>query len=155
MSRRLLVVPAVLLVYVWVLHTLVLAGTVLLDQHPVALLRTSPAESHQHPVDGARQAIIVAEQVMRPGASVAIVYGYREQPNHFNQTYVYYWATYRMYPRPIVIANSPREAASGAPDYILVIGDPPLPTAPQPEGYRTLQANRFYDGTTLTVLVRA
>jgi hypothetical protein len=152
MSRRLLVVTAVLLVYAWTLHTLILAGGILLDQHPLALLRTSPAESHRLPVDGARQAIIVAEQLMRPGASVAIVYGYREQPNHFNQTYVYYWATWRMYPRPIAMANSQSEAASGAPDYILDIGDPPLA---EPQGYRTIQTHRFGDNTTMTVLVRA
>jgi hypothetical protein len=155
MSRRLLVVTAVLLVYAWGLHTLVLSGITLLDQHPFALLRTSPSESHLHPVDGSRQAIIVAEQLMRPGASVAIVYRYGGQVNHFNRTYAYYWASWRMYPRPIVMADSVTEAAAGAPDYILDIGDPPPPSVFEPPGYRTLQTHRFGDDTTMTVLVRA
>jgi hypothetical protein len=134
---------------------LVLAGTTLLDQHPVALWRTSPEESHQHPIDGSRQAIIVAEQFMRPGAPVAIVYRYAGQVNHFNKTYAYYWATWRMYPRPIVMADSATGAAAGAPDYILDIGDPPPPPVVEPNGYRTIQTHTFGDGTTMTVLVRA
>jgi hypothetical protein len=131
---------------------LVLAGVTLLDQHPLAMLRTSPESSQLHPTDGSRQAMIVAEQLMRPGASVAIVYRYGGQLNHFNKTYAYYWATWRMYPRPVVMADSTTEAAVGAPDYILDIGDPPVV---EPEGYRTIQTHRFGDNTTMTVLVRA
>jgi hypothetical protein len=155
MLRRLLVVSALLIVYGWGLHTLVLAGGTLLDQHPLALLRTSPADSLAHPVDGTRQAIIVADQLMRPGASVAIVYRYAGQVNHFNRTYAYYWATWRMYPRPITMADSVTEAAASAPDYILDIGDPlPAPVV-EPERYRTIQTHEFGDGTNMTVLARA
>ena len=115
MLRRLLVVSAVLIVYGWALHTLLLGGDILLDQHPLTLLRTSPADGIAHPPDGSRQAIIVAEQLMRPGASVAIVYRYGARVNHFNRTYAYYWATWRMYPRPITMADSLTAAAAGAP----------------------------------------
>src|ERR1700686_2985604 len=148
MSRRLLGVPAVLLVYAWGLHTLVLAGVALLDQHPLAMLRTSPEYSQLHPTDGSRQAIIVAEQLMRPGASVAIVYRYAGQTGHFNEGYAYYWATWRMYPRPVVMAESTTDAAAGAPGYILDIGDPPVV---EPNGYRTIYTHRFGDNTTMTV----
>jgi len=155
MLRRLLVVSAVLIVYGWALHTLLLGGDILLDQHPLTLLRTSPADSNAHPPDGSRQAIIVAEQLMRPGASVAIVYRYGARVNHFNRTYAYYWATWRMYPRPITMADSLTAAAAGAPDYILDIGDaPPSPVA-DPQGYRTIQTHRFGDDTTMTVFTRA
>lgn len=155
MLRRLLVISAVLIVYGWGLHTLVLSGGILLDQHPLVLLRTAPSESHQHPPDGSRQAMVVADQLMRPGASVAIVYRYGGQVNHFNRTYAYYWATWRMYPRPIVMADTVTEAAAAAPDYILDIGDPPPPSVVEPPGYRTIQTHRFGDDTTMTVLARA
>src|ERR1700674_4509982 len=155
MDRRILGVPAVLLVFAWGVHTLVLAGITLLDQHPLAMLRTSPEWAQQHPEDGTRQAIIDAEQLMRPGASVAIVYRYGGQIYHFNKTYAYYWATWRMYPRPVTMADSTTEAAAGAPDYILDIGDPPPPPVVEPQGYRTIQTHRYDDNTTMTVLARA
>src|SRR2546428_256349 len=110
MVRRLLVVSALLIVYGWGLHTLLLGGGILLDQHPLTQLRTSPADSIAHPPDGSRQAIIVAEQLMRPGASVAIVYRYRRQVNHYDRDYAYYWATWQMYPRPIAMADSMTDA---------------------------------------------
>jgi hypothetical protein len=153
MSRRLLVIPLLLIVYGWTFHALILSGGILLSQHPLELLRTSPAESQAHPSDGSRQAIIVAEALMRPGASVAIVYRYDGQGNHFNRLYAYYWATWRMYPRPVTMADSTTEAAAGGPGYILDIGDPP-PVA-EPQGYRTIQTRGFGDGTTMTVLKRA
>lgn len=155
MSRRLLVVPALLIVYGWTIHALILGGGILLSEHPLELLRTSPAKSLQDPSDGSRKAIVVAEQLMRPGASVAIVYRYDGQINHFNRLYAYYWATWRMYPRPVVMADSTTEAAAGTPDYILDIGDPPPPSVVEPQGYRRLQTHGFGDGTTMTVLVRA
>jgi len=152
MNRRLLVVPAVLFVYAWGVHTLVLAGVTLLDQHPLTMLRTSPEYSQLHPADGSRQAIIVAEQLMRPGASVAIVYRYGGQINHFNKTYAYYWATWRMVPRAVVMEDSRTGAAAGAPDDVLDIGDPPVV---DPQGYRTIRTRTFSDNTTMTVLARA
>jgi hypothetical protein len=155
MLRRLLVVSAVLIVYGWGLHTLLLAGGILLDQHPLTLLRTSPADSNAHPPDGSRQAIIVAEELMRPGASVAIVYRYGRQINHFNRTYAFYWATWRMFPRPIVMADSTSAAAAGAPDYILDIGDAPPSAVAEPQGYRTIQTHEFGDNTIMTVFTRA
>jgi hypothetical protein len=155
MVRRLLVVSALLIVYGWGLHTLLLGGGILLDQHPYTQLRTSPADSIAHPPDGSRQAIIVAEQLMRPGASVAIVYRYRRQVDHYDRDYAYYWATWKMYPRPIAMADSMTDAVTGAPEYILDVGPALTSPVPAPQGYRIIQTHLFADNTTMTVFARA
>jgi hypothetical protein len=148
MIGRVLGTLAVLLVYAWTLHSVVLAGDQLLAQHPLTMLRTSPAQSHLEPVKGYRQAIDRAELLLPVRASVAIVH----RSYDFTDNYAYYWATYHLYPRHIVIAQSSATAAGGAPDYILDVRDWQKPAPDEPNGYRILNTMQFPDGTILTIL---
>lgn len=142
---------ALLIVYAWMFHTLVIAGNVLLTQHPLHLLRTSPAQGHRQLVGTDRTALLDAEQVMRPGASVAIVFRSIE----FTRNYAYYWATLQMYPRPVVIADTTDEAAAGGYAYILDVRDAGQVEASVPDGYQMVDLRGYPDGTVLTVMARA
>jgi hypothetical protein len=148
--RRVLSTLALLVVSAWTLHTIVLTGNTLLGQHPIAMLRSSPTQSHQQPPGGYLQAIVAADQMLPRTASVAVV-----NRTNFVQLYAYYWATYRMYPLRPVMADTTQAAAALVPDYILDIRDPQQPAAAQPPGYTTVNTSQYSDGTVMTVLAHA
>jgi len=148
MIRRLVATLGMLLVYAWTLHTVVLAGNQLLAQQPLTMLRTSPTESHLEPVKGYRQAIDRAEPWLPVRASVAVV----NRSGDFTDNYAYYWATYHLYPRHVVMAESSVTAAGAVPDYILDVREWQKPAPVEPNGYRTLNTMQFRDGTILTIL---
>jgi hypothetical protein len=150
LARRLLPILALVIVYGWMLQTLVIAGNALLNQHPTGLLLTSITRSHQEPPDGVRQAIIVAAHLLPAKASIDFVH----RTDQFTNNYAYYWATYNLYPRHVVMAETTTLAAADSPDYILDIGGTPPPTAIQPPGYQIGPIIHFHDGTVMTILAR-
>jgi hypothetical protein len=141
---------ALMVVAGWTLQTVVLTGNTLLGQHPIAMLRSSPAQSHEKPQGGYLQAIVAADQILARDASVAVV-----NRTNYVQLYAYYWATYRMYPRRPVMADTTQAAAALVPDYILDIRDPQQPAVAQPPGYTTVNTTQYSDGTVMTVLAHA
>jgi hypothetical protein len=141
---------ALLVVAAWTLHTVVLSGNTLLAQHPLALLRSSPIQSHQQPQGGYLQAVIAATEVLPPKASVALV-----NRTGYVENYAFYWASYRMYPLQPVMTDSTEAAAVWAPNYIVDIRGAWQPAPSVPESYATVSIRQFADGTVLTVLAHA
>lgn len=150
MVRRVLAAVAVLVVSAWTLHTLVLAANTLLAQHPTTMLQSSPTQNRQHPPGGYRQAIVAANDMLPAKAYVAVV-----NRTGFRETYAYYWASYKLYPRHLSMAESTEAAAEGLPDYILDIRDSQQPVAVQPQGYLTVSTSELSGGTVMVVLTRA
>jgi hypothetical protein len=149
-ARPVLANLALVVVGAWTAHTLVLSGNTLLAQHPLALLRTSPIQSHQQPPGGYLQAVIAADDILPAKASVALV-----NRTGYVENYAYYWASYKMYPLQPVMADSIEAAAVWAPNYIVDIRGPWAPAASGPQSYVTVSTRQFADGTVLTVLTHA
>lgn len=149
-ARPVLANLALLVVAAWTLHTIVLSGGTLLTQHPLALLRTSPNQSHQQPPGGYLQAVIAADDILPATASVALV-----NRTAYVENYAYYWASYKMYPLQPVMADSIEAAAVWAPNYIVDIRGPWVPVTSAPQNYVMVITRQFADGTVLTVLTHA
>jgi hypothetical protein len=149
-ARPVLANLGLLVVTAWTLHTLVLSGNTLLAQHPLALLRSSPIQSHRQPQGGYLQAIIAADELLPAHASVALV-----NRTSYVENYAFYWASYKMYPLQPVMTDSTEAAAVWAPNYIVDIRGAWQPAASVPQSYATVTTRQFADGTVLTVLSHA
>jgi hypothetical protein len=149
-ARPVLVNLALLVVAAWTLHTIVLSGNTLLAQHPLALLRTSPIQSHQTPPGGYLQAIIAADESLPPKATVALI-----NRTSYVQNFAYYWASYKMYPLQPVMTDSVDAATVWAPNFIVDIRGGWQPAPSHPQSYVTVSTRQFGDGTVLTVFTHA
>ena len=141
---------ALVIVAAWTIHTVVLAGDTLLAQQPSTLLGAMATESQRVPPSGFRQAIVAAGRLLPAKASVAV-----SNRTIYRQNYVYYWATYKLYPDQVWVVGTTDAAAESAPDYILDIRDPQRPEVVPPAGYVTKDIGQFDDGIVMVLLAHA
>jgi hypothetical protein len=116
---------AIVFVAAWAIRSLIVTGDAVLNQHPRQLLTTRPATAQVAASDNFTQSLIRASDSL-PKTEKVLVYW----SNPPDRQYLFFWATYWLFPRPVTVTTSIDASLISAANVILVVR---RPNDPEPD----------------------
>lgn len=139
------------LIALWALHTLIVTGSLLLDEHYGHLLAGTPDGAPRAPLTDLIQDSTGDLTANLPAkGSVLVVVDPQELPG-----FAFFWLSYRLYPRHVDISGDPSSAASTNDDSIVYFQRPDAPDLAVPDRYRLASSAQAAGGGHIVIFVRA
>ena len=141
---RLLSIVGVVFITAWAVRSGVVTGAALLNEHPGALLRGSPAAAQSAVREAFAQGLLKINQRIPAHASVMVLW---EVKGYAPFSYAFFWSTFWLYPRKVTVTDRPDDALSPTTDVFVQVhsaDQQPL----SPTGYRVVSDD---SGPALTI----
>jgi hypothetical protein len=138
------------LIALWALHTLIVTGSLLLDEHYGQLLRGTPEGAPRAPLtDLIQNSTPDLTSNLPAKGSVLVVVDPQELPG-----FAYFWLTYWLYPRRVDITGDPAATTTTSDDAIVYFQRRDAPSLQAPDRYRLVSDDPGADGGQIVIFVR-
>lgn len=148
--RKVLRTVGLALIALWALHTLIVTGSLLLEEHYGQLLRGTPDGAPRAPLtDLIQNSTPDLTSSLPSRGSVLVVVDPQELPG-----FAYFWLTYWLFPRHVDITGDMADTTSTNDDAIVYFQRKDSPSLPVPDRYHVVSGTQGADGGQVVIFVR-